>query len=231
MSNSTDRAIRTRLGVTPDAAAWCTIGEIPEPPAEVHGAAGSGPLRPAFMRPLGILGVVLAAPLMFIAKVFSLLSSAEEHLKLLLSTQEGERERARAKKLDLKRRDEAVVELGLDKTFDGDWSRSAGQLLLQWYGHSSHHQRFVALAQGRILLAAPPKRVSVRRDDRMQVVAEIPAGDGVLEDPLPAFENDRLRLRFKDGSWLTLTSEEWRSDLHLYLMRHPQTGEAQGSGA
>ncbi|MGW1053938.1 hypothetical protein [Streptomyces sp. NPDC002521] len=231
MPNSTDRAIQNRLGITPDAAAWCTIGKIPEPPADVHSAAGSGPLRPAYMRPLGILGVVLAAPLMFVAKVFSLLASGEEYLKLLLSTQEGERDRARAKKLDLKRRDEAIVELGLDKAFDGDWTRSAGRLLLQWYSHSSHHQRFVALAQGRILLAAPLKRVSVRRDDRMQLVAEIPAGDAVLVDPLPAFESDKLLLRFKDGSWLTLTSEEWRSDLHLYLMRHPQTGESQGAGA
>ncbi|MGW0996720.1 hypothetical protein ACWD5V_26220 [Streptomyces sp. NPDC002523] len=228
--SSTDRTVQNRLGVTPDAAAWCTIGKIPQPPADVHRTAGSGPLRPAFMRPLGILGVVLGAPLMGIGMVLSCLAQGEEALQRLLST-DGGRDRARAKKLDIERRDQAIVELGLDKTFDGDWDGAAGHLLLQWYSHSSHHQRFVVLARDRILLAAPPKRVSVRRDERMQVVAEIPAGDAVLEDLLPAFENDKLRLRFKDGSWLVLTSEEWRSDLHMYLMRHPQPDEARSAEA
>ncbi|MFD3585681.1 hypothetical protein [Streptomyces sp. NPDC058683] len=230
MSTSTDRTVRDRLGVSPDAAAWCTIGKIPEPPAEAHRAAGSGPLRPASIRPLGMLGVALGSPLLFIGKLLSLLGAGEEALKRMLSTT-GEQERHRAAKLDEKRRDQAVVELGLDKTFDGDWNGAAGRFLLQWYSHSSHHQRLVALAGDRILLAAPPTRVSIRRDALMQVVAEIPAGDATLADPLPAFENDRLLLRFKDGSWLTLTTEEWRSELHTYLMRHPQPGETQATEA
>lgn len=221
MSRSTDRTIRNRLGVTPDAGAWCTISKIPEPPADVHRAAGAGPLRPAFLRPLGMLGAVLVAPLMPIAMLFSLLASGEEALKRLLSTKD-ERERARADDLDAKRRDEAIVEHGLDKPFDGDWNGAAGQFLLHWYSHSSHHQRFVLLAEGRILLAAPPKRVSIRREDRMRVVAEIPAGEAVVEDPLGTYESNKLRIRFLDGSWLSLTTEEWRSDLHKYLMRHPQ---------
>lgn len=230
MSTSIDRTIRDRLGVTPDAAAWCTIGKIPEPPAEVHRAAGSAPLRPAFIRPLGMLGVTLATPLLFIGKLFSLLASGEEALKRALSTTE-EQERHRAKKLDEKRRDEAVVELGLDKTFDGDWNGAAGRLLLQWYGHSSHHQRLVALAGNRILLAAPPKRVSIRRDALMQVVAEIPVGDAVLADPLPAYETGKLLLRFKDGSWLKLETEEWRGELHKHLTRHQQPDEAPATEA
>ncbi|MER6078657.1 hypothetical protein [Streptomyces sp. NPDC001833] len=53
----------------------------------------------------------------------------------------------------------------------------------------------VALAGTRILLAAPPKRVSTRRDALTRVVAEIPAEDAVLADPLPEFENSRLLLR------------------------------------
>ncbi|MGW5654071.1 hypothetical protein [Streptomyces humi] len=232
MSTSTDRTIRNRLGVTPDAAAWCTIGKIPEPPAEVHRATGSAPLRPASIRPLGMLGVALGTPLLYIGKMFGLLAAGEEAIKRMLSTT-GEQERHRAAKLNEKRRAEAFVELGLDKAFDGDWNGAAGRLLLQWYSHSSHHERLVALAGNRILLAAPPKRVSIRRDALMQVVAEIPTGEAVLADPLPAFKlkNDRLLLRFKDGSWLTLTTEEWDSELHTYLRHHQQPGEARATEA
>ncbi|MFE5035555.1 hypothetical protein [Streptomyces sp. NPDC056683] len=127
-----------------------------------------------------------------------------------------------AAKLEEKRWDEAVVKFGLDKTFDGEWNGAAGRLLRRWYSHSSHHQRLVALAEGRILLAAPPKRVSIRRDAPMRVVAEIATEDAVLADPLSAFKarNDKLLLRFKDGSWLTLTTEERDSELHRYLKRH-----------
>ncbi|WP_150133693.1 hypothetical protein [Streptomyces hyaluromycini] len=230
MPTSTDRTIRDRLGVTPDAAAWCTIGRIPEPPDEVHRVAGSAPLRPASMRPLAMLGVTLGTPLLYIGKLLSLLGAGEEALKRMLSTT-GEQERHRAAKLEEKRRDEAVVELGLDKTFDGDWNGAAGRLLLQWYSHSSHHQRLVALAGNRILLAAPPQRVSVRRDAFMQVIAEIPVAEADLVDPLPAYRNDRLRLRFKDGSWLTLITEEWRSELHRYLRRHQQSDDSRAAEA
>lgn len=175
-------------------------------------------MRPAFLRPLGILGAVLVAPLMPIAMLFSLLASGEQALKRLLSTKE-ERDQGRADDLAIDRRDKAIVEQGLDATFDGDWDRAAGQFLLRWYGHSSHHQRFVVLTEGRIVLAAPPKRVSVRREDRMRVVAEIPAGTAVIEDPLPEYDNRKLRVQFTDGSWLMLTTEEQRSDIHMYLMR------------
>ncbi|MFD5516097.1 hypothetical protein [Streptomyces sp. NPDC127066] len=218
MSRSSDRTARNRLGVVPDSGSWCAIGRIPQPPADVHQAAGAGPLRPAFLRPLGILGAVLVAPLMPIAMLFSLLASGEEALKRLLSTKE-ERDRGRADDLATGRRDKAIVEQGLDDTFDGDWDKAAGQFLLRWYGHSSHHQRFVMLAEGRIVFAAPPKRVSVRREDRMRVVAEIPAGTAVIEDPLPEYDNRKLRVHFTDGSWLMLTTEEQRSELHMYLMR------------
>ena len=174
-----------------------------------------------------MLGAVLVAPLMPIGMLFSLLGSGEEALKRLLSTKE-ERERAHAQDLAMERRDEALIEQRLDHVFDGDWNAAAGQFLLRWYGHSSHPQRFVALAQDRILLAAPPKRVSVRREDRMQVVAEIPADQATIEDPLPSYDNNRLRIRFVDGSWLALTTEEQRSDLHMYLMRRQQ-GDSPGN--
>ncbi|MEV7321781.1 hypothetical protein [Streptomyces sp. NPDC093970] len=230
MSTSTDRTIRDRLGVTPDAAAWCTIGEIPQPPTEVNRAAGSEALRPASMPPLGVLGVVLGTPLLYVGKLLGLVGAADEAVKRMLST-DGEQERHRAVKLDRKRRDAAIVELGLDETFDGAWNGAAGRFLLQWYSRSSHHQRLVALAGNRILLAAPPKRVSIRRDTLIQVVAEIPAEDAVLTDPLPEFENNRLLLRFKDGSWIRLTTEERRSELHAYLARQQQPGESTATEA
>lgn len=177
-----------------------------------------------------MLGAVLVAPFMPIAMLFSLLASGEEALKRSLSTKE-ERDRARAADDAIRRRDEAITELELDKTCDGDWNGAAAQFLLRWYSHSSHHQRFVFLAEGRILMAAPPKRVSVRREERMRVVAEIPAGEAVLEDPLPVYESNKLRIRFSDGSWLALTTEEWRSDLHKYLMRHPHPDETKSAEA
>ncbi|WP_406474642.1 hypothetical protein [Streptomyces sp. NBC_01615] len=231
MSSRTESSTRTRLGITPDAEAWCQLGKIPKSPSDIHQAAGAGPLRPAFIRPLGIFGVALGAPLMFIGLLLGLLASGAETLEVLLSTKE-ERERARAKRLEPKQRDAAIVEHGLDKTFDGDWSKAAGQLLLRWYGQSSHHQRFVILTEGRIVFAAPPKRVSVRTESRMRLVAEIPAGEAVIEDPLlGAYDSDRLRVRFVDGSWLTLITEERRGDLHMYLMRTAHSGEVSGVGA
>ncbi|MFG2436879.1 hypothetical protein [Streptomyces sp. NPDC048508] len=228
MSRSSDRTTRNRLGVVPDACAWCAIGRIPEPPAEVHQAAGGGPLRPAFLRPLALFGAVLVAPLMPIAMLFSLLASGEEALKRMLSTKD-ERDRARAEDLDMESRDKAIAEQGLDNTFDGDWTKAAGQFLLRWYSHSSHHQRLVLLTQGRVVMAAPPKRVSVRREERMRVVAEIPAGAAVLEDPLPAHDNRKIRVRFTDGSWLMLTTEEQRSELHTYLMRQSRADSRPAS--
>lgn len=176
-----------------------------------------------------MLGAVLVAPLMPLAMLLSLLASGEESLKRLLATKE-ERERLRAADLDAERRDKAIVEHGLDRTFDGDWNKSAARFLLSWYSHSSHHQRFVLLSEDRILLAAPPKRVSVRREERMRVVAEIPASEAVLEDPLEgAYESNKLRIRFSDGSWLSLTTEEWRSDLHKYLLRRSRAGEVSSA--
>ncbi|MFE9704637.1 hypothetical protein [Streptomyces sp. NPDC005930] len=196
------------------------IDKIPKPPSDVHADAGHGPLRPAFIRSLRLFTLVLASPFVLILGLLLLLASGEEALKKWLATGE-ERERLRAEDVAIKQRDAAIVELGLNQTFDGDWAGAAGQFLLRWYSHSSHHQRFVALSEGRILLAAPPKRVSFRAERRMRVVAEIPAAEAKLEDLLPDYENNKLRLHFKDGSWIVLTTEEVRSSLHKYLMRHP----------
>ncbi|MDN3246223.1 MULTISPECIES: hypothetical protein [unclassified Streptomyces] len=229
MASSTDRMLHSRLGVTPDAGAWCEIGKIPKPPPDVHRNAGNGALRSGLIRPLRLLALVLASPLLLILGFLLLLASGEEVLKKWLATGE-ERERLRIEDLDAKRRDTAIVELGLNQTFDGDWNGAAGQFLLRWYGHSSHNKRYVALSEGRILLAAPPKRVSFRAESRMAVVAELPTAEAELEDPLPEYESTKLLLRFKDGSWIVLTTEEMRSSLHKHLMRHPANHETKCTG-
>ncbi|MFE0946380.1 hypothetical protein [Streptomyces mutabilis] len=228
MSNSKDHMLQSRLGITPDAGAWCVIGKIPKPPPDVHRNAGNGALRSGFIRPLRLLVLVLTSPFVLILGFLLLLASGEEVLKKWLATKE-ERERLRAEELDDKRRDTAIVELGLNQTFDGDWNGAAGQFLLRWYGHSSHHERYVALAEGRILLAAPPKRVSFRAESRMGVVAEIPTAEAELEDPLPEYKSNKLLLRFKDGSWIVLTTEEMRSSLHMYLMRRSANHETKST--
>ncbi|MFK0109191.1 hypothetical protein [Streptomyces sp. NPDC091217] len=223
--------VQSRLGVPAECAVWCRIGKIPEPPAEVHRAAGSAPLRPAFIRPLGMLGVAVGAPVLCVITLLSLLSDGEEALKRMLSTT-GEQERHRAAKLDEKRRDEAIVELGLDKTFDGDWNGAAGQFLLRWYSRSSHHNRLLVLAQDHIVLAAPPKRVSIRQEARIQVATVIPTAEAVVEDPFAGqYTSDRLRVRFNDGSWLTVVTEESDSEVHRHVAGRPRLGSHRRTAA
>ncbi|WP_159107025.1 hypothetical protein [Streptomyces coelicoflavus] len=214
---------KTRLGLAADCAAWCRISKIPEPPAEVREAAGGAPLRPASMRPLGMLGVALVGVLWPFGALLALLASLEDLAEWLLSSKE--RARARARALDKKGRKEAIKAHALDQLFDGDWTAAAGQFLLRWYGHSSHPKRLLVLTPDHVVLAAPPKRVSVRQTERMVVVAEIPVQEARVEDPLLRIHpSDRLRVLFSDGSWLTVITDEEPSEIHKYLMRLPRLG-------
>ncbi|MFD7685266.1 hypothetical protein [Streptomyces sp. NPDC059781] len=153
--------------------------------------------------------------------LLSLLSDAEEAIKRSLGTKD-EKERWQAKKEEDKRRDAAIDQQGLDKVFDGDWHGNAGQFLLRWYGHSTHHQRLLLATPDGIVLAAPPQRVSVGREKHMQVVARLSADEATLVDPFSGeFETRMLLIRFRDGSWLRVDTEELRSELHMYVLRHP----------
>ncbi|MFC9126971.1 hypothetical protein ACFT4A_09005 [Streptomyces sp. NPDC057099] len=215
------RAAMDRLGIHPKAADWCWIGKIPQPPADVLQTAGNPRLRPAMRPPLGMIGVVLGAPFVPLIVLLSLLAEAEEAVKRALDTKE-EKERRRAKKADDKRRDAAVTRQGLDQVFDGDWHGDAGQFLLRWYSHSTHHERMLFATEEGIVLAAPPKRVSVGREKRLQVVARVPASEATLVDPFSGeFETRILLIRFRDGSWLRVDTEELRSDLHMHVLRQP----------
>jgi hypothetical protein len=211
-----------RLGVRVEAGAWCAVGRIPRPPAEVLEAAGNPRLRPAVMRPLGMVGAVLGAPFIPLVMLFELLAKAEEAVMRSLDPK-VEKERLRAKKRDEKLRREAVVaEHRLNQVFDGNWHGSAGQFLLRWYTHSTHHQRLLLATPEGIVLAAPPRRVSVGREKHMEIVARIPAVEATLFDPfLGELETSTLLIRFRDGSWLRVETEEGRSELHMHVLRQP----------
>lgn len=216
------RVVTDRLGIKAEAGVWCTIDKIPHPPADVLQAAGNPRLRPARLRPLGMVGVALGAPFIPIIMFFELLAKIEEAVMRSLDAKD-EKERLRAKRDDEKRRrDTTIAQQGLDKVFDGNWHGNAGQFLLRWYSHSTHHQRMLLATQEGIVLAAPPRRVSVGREKHMQIVARLPASEATLVDPFSGeFETSILLIRFRDGSWLRVDTEELRSDLHMYVLRQP----------
>ncbi|MGV9952321.1 hypothetical protein ACWDU0_10545 [Streptomyces cellulosae] len=208
-----------RLDVRAEAGEWCWIGEIPQPLADVLRAAGHPRTRPARRPPLAMTGTILGAPFLPLLLLLMLLARAEEAVGRFLDPKE-EKERHRAKKEDEKRRDAAVGERGLDSVFDGDWNGAAGQFLLRWYSHSTHHERLLFAGPDGIVFAAPPKRVSTGRDKRAQVVARLSPGEATLEDPFGGeFDTQILLIRFRDGSWLRVDTEEARSELHRYALR------------
>ncbi|MFF0104908.1 hypothetical protein [Streptomyces hirsutus] len=137
-----------------------------------------------------------------------------------------EKKRLRAKREDEKRRrDATIAQQDLDKVFDGDWHGSAGQFLLRWYSHSPHHQRLLLATQDGLVLAAPLRRVSVGREKHLRIVARLPATEATLVDPFSGeFETRMLLIRFQDGSWLRVDTEELRSNLHMYVLRQPLAG-------
>ncbi|MFD4302715.1 MULTISPECIES: hypothetical protein [unclassified Streptomyces] len=214
------KAIERLLGTGPVIGDWCRLAtRIPRPPKEVWAAAGRGPLRPgriplveALMYPLvalvvlpGVVGVLLADLL------FEVLPTAIR--RLFFPRRRGgsrgnraeRREAARAERNEAERKRAAIKEHRLDELFDGDWQGAAGQLLLRWYGQSRHGTRLVLLVPGRIVLAAPRRRVWRKAAKRARVVAEIPASEAVVEDPLHGGgERGVFRLLFRDGSWLVL---------------------------
>ncbi|MEU9551370.1 hypothetical protein AB0D88_20320 [Streptomyces werraensis] len=210
-----------RLGVRAGAGEWCWIGEIPQPPANILQAAGNPRTRPARRPPLALAGTVLGAPFLPLLGLLMLLARVVEAVERFLDTKE-EKERHRARKEDEKRRDAAVERGGLDNVFDGDWNGAAGQFLLRWYGHSTHHERLLFAGPDGIVFAAPPRRVGLGRDKRAQVVARLSPEEAALEDPFGGeFETRIMLIRFRDGSWLRVDTEEACSELHKYALRNP----------
>ncbi|WP_406355665.1 hypothetical protein OHB56_24495 [Streptomyces sp. NBC_01635] len=139
--------------------------------------------------------------------LLSLLAEAEKAVKRFLDVKEV-KERRRAKKEDEKRRDATIAHQGLDNVFDGNWHGDAGQFLLCWYGHSTHHERLLLATPDGIVFAAPTQRVSMGREKHLQVVARLSADEATLVDPFSGeFETQILLIRFRDGSWLRVDTE------------------------
>ncbi|MEV8016837.1 hypothetical protein AB0O76_10910 [Streptomyces sp. NPDC086554] len=220
-SRDEQRVIADRLGIQAEAAEWCTVGKIPTPPADVFQAAGSPRLRPGRMHPLEMVFEVLAAPFKLIFWLAELVTEAREAVLRTLDPG-SEKERLRGKKAEAQRHEAFIVEQGLDRVFDGNWQGAAGQFLLHWYTHSTDDQRLVLITQDGIVLAAPPVRAVLSREKHTEVVARLAAEEAGLVDPFNwEFETRMLLLRFRDGSWLRIDTEDTHSDLHKYLLRQP----------
>ncbi|KEG40726.1 hypothetical protein DJ64_07740 [Streptomyces griseorubens] len=168
---------------------------------------------------MAMIGTILGAPFLPLLFLLSLMARAQEAVERALDSKE-EKERHRAKKEDEKRVEAAVEQRGLDNVFDGDWNGAAGKFLLRWYGHSTHHERLLFAGSDGIVFAAPVERVSSGRDKHAQVVARLSPDEATLEDPFSGeFETRILLIRFRDGSWLRVDTEESRSELHMYVLR------------
>ncbi|WP_406468882.1 hypothetical protein OH738_17000 [Streptomyces hirsutus] len=60
------------------------------------------------------------------------------------------------------------------------------------------------------------------REKHLQVVARLSAAEAALVDPFSGeLETRMLLIRFQDGSWLRVDTEELRNNLHLYVLRQP----------
>ncbi|MGW7275486.1 hypothetical protein ACWGH5_33805 [Streptomyces sp. NPDC054864] len=220
-STDEQRVIAERLGIQAEAAEWCTIGKIPTPPSDVFQAAGSPRLRPGRMHPLEMVFEVIAAPFRLIGRLAALVTETREAALRSLDSKR-ERERLRGKRGEAQRHEAFVAEQGLDQVFDGNWQGAAGQFLLRWYTHSTDDQRLVFITPDGIVLAAPPVRAVLERGKHTEVVARLATEEATLVDPSNwEFETRMLLLRFRDGSWLRIDTEDTHSDLHKYLLRQP----------
>ncbi len=182
------RRARKILGEEPVALVWCEVHKpIPTPPKEAHRAAGGGRLKPGHHWLLYVGAVVfffVVVPVMLIDKLGT-----------------GRRDRPNARPSGSGR------DRGQDPTngvFDGDWSLTAGQLLLHWYGHSPNPKRLVMLARDRVCIATSPRRrLSPTKAGDFRIVAEFPLDQARLEGEAGQPRGfATFRLRFADGSWL-----------------------------
>ncbi|WP_251091644.1 hypothetical protein [Streptomyces sp. Caat 7-52] len=200
------RRARKILGEEPVALVWCEIHRpIPAPPKEVHRAAGKGRLKPGHHWLLYVGAVVfffVVVPMMLIDKLGARLgprprrthgSQGQPQAERTTRRSAYDRERARDGRQD-----------PVNGVFDGDWHKTAGQLLLRWYGHSPNPKRLVVLARDRVCIATSPRRrLSPTKADDFRTFAEFPLDQVRVEGEAGQPRGfATFRLCFADGSWL-----------------------------
>ncbi|WP_406175000.1 hypothetical protein [Streptomyces sp. NBC_00996] len=201
------RRAKKILGEDPLALVWCGLRkDIPTPPKDVHRAAGKGRLK-AGRHWLYYIGMTLAAAIII---PYFLADQLMNKIDWLLSSKRDRQAQARQRAAretngqapgatddDRSRRPAPAHDV-----FDGDWTLTAGQLLLRWYGHSPNPRRLLLLTRDRICLAASPgRRLSPTKADDFDIVTEFAHHEGRLHrEP----GQRHFFVHFADGSWLNL---------------------------
>ncbi|MEU2946658.1 hypothetical protein [Nocardiopsis alba] len=203
------RRARKILGEEPVALVWCEIHKpIPAPPKDVHRAAGKGRLKSRHHW----LWYVGAVVFFFVVVPMILLDGLGRRLDQRLSGRSRDGQTGQPSPPDTQRSGRGRSrgrDRGQDPTngvFDGDWSLTAGRLLLRWYGYSPSPKRLVMLTRDRICVAASPRRrLSPTKADDFRTVTEFTLDqariDGEAGQPRGYAT---FRLAFADGSWLEL---------------------------
>ncbi|MGX5187272.1 hypothetical protein ACWKT5_32085 [Streptomyces avermitilis] len=193
------RQARRLLGEDPVALVWCEVHRrIPRPPEEVHRAAGKGRLKPGHHWLLyvgAVLFFFVVVPMMLIDRLGGRLDRAQAPPR---------RQRQGQGPTPGGGHDRDPGREAANGVFDGDWSLTAGQLLLRWYGRSPNPKRLVLLTRDRVCLAASPRRrLSPTRAGDFRIVAEFPAREVSVEGEAGQPRGfATFRLCFSDGSWL-----------------------------
>ncbi|MFI0809527.1 hypothetical protein [Streptomyces echinatus] len=205
------RRARKIVGEEPVALVWCEIHKpIPAPPKDVHRAAGKGRLKPGHHWLLYVGAVVfffVVVPMMLLDKLGARLDGSSRPRRNRAArtgqpqTPGGPQRAATDPERARDRREDPA-----DGVFDGDWSGTAGQLLLRWYGHSPNPKRLVILAGGHVSIATSPRRrLSPTKADDFRTFAEFPLDQVRIEGEAGQPRGfATFRLSFTDGSWLEL---------------------------
>ncbi|MYW19149.1 hypothetical protein GT039_27120 [Streptomyces sp. SID2955] len=207
------RRARKILGEEPLALVWCEIHKrIPQPPKEVHRAAGEGRLKPGHHWLLYVgatLFFFVVVPMMLIDKLGDktgemLAKRREPYRRTPGSRSDTGPQRSAPQRSTQDRGPTGRADDPAHGVFDGDWNLTAGRLLLRWYGHSPTPKRLVMLAHDRICIAASPRRrLSPTKADDFRSVAEFPLDAARIEGESGQPRGfATFRICFADGSWL-----------------------------
>jgi len=204
------RRARKILGAEPVALVWCELaGPIPAPPRQVHRAAGAGRLKPRHPWLLYAGAVVF----FFVVVPMILIDKLGERTNRPPFSRRGGRGRGPSSGGAAPGTGGTGRHHGREGggeaaagVFDGDWERTAGRLLLRWYGHSPSRKRLVLVTGERICVAASPRpRLSPTRAGDFRTVAEFSLAEARIEAEAGGPRGFRtFVLRFADGSWLEL---------------------------